>query len=125
MRKCLQKGEGLGVKSIAFPVIGTGNLNFPRYAASRIMLEETISFCRANPGSKVQDIQFVVFKQDQALIAAFKLEIAKLVAKYKLFPFKTESIKRGEMKFPPRVPGLKEPMHTQVLQDDVCQETTY
>ena len=93
MRKCLQKGEELGAKSIAFPVIGTGKLGFPRDAASRIMLEETIRFCVANPGSKVQDIRFVVFEQDQALIAAFKREIA------------------GRM-------------HTQVLQGDVCQETT-
>ena len=110
MRKCLQKGEELRAKSIAFPVIGTGNLGFPRDAASRIMLEETINFCQANPGSKVQDIRFVVFKQDQALIAAFKQEIAKLTAKpLKLFP---------------GVPGLKGHMQTQVLQGDVCEEKT-
>ena len=124
MRKCLQKGEELGVKSIAFPVIGTGNLHFPRDAASRIMLEETISFCGASPGSKVQDIRFVVFEQDQELIAAFKQEIAKSVADHTKSGL-LNSIKRGEMKFPRRVPGLKEPMHTQVLQGDVCQETTY
>ena len=83
VRKCLQKGEELGVKSIAFPVIGTGNLSFPRNAASRIMLEETISFCQANPGSKVQDIRFIVFEKDRALIAAFKQEMDKLKVKHK------------------------------------------
>ena len=83
VQKCLQMGGQLGVKSIAFPVIGTGNLNFPRDAASRRMLEETISFCEANSGSKVQDIRFVVFEQDQALTAAFKQEMDKLKAKYK------------------------------------------
>ena len=83
VQKCLQMSGQLGVKSIAFPVIGTGNLNFPRDAASRIMLKETISFCRANSGSKVQDIRFVVFEQDQALTAAFKQEMDKLKAKYK------------------------------------------
>ena len=76
-------GEQLGVKSIAFPVVGTGNLNFPRDAASRIMLEETIRFCQANSGSKVQNIRFVVFEQDQALTAAFKEEMNKLNAKHK------------------------------------------
>ena len=71
------------MKSIAFPVIGTGNLSFPRDAASRIMLEETISFCQANPGSKVGDIRFVVFQQDPALTAAFKQEMDKLKSKHK------------------------------------------
>ena len=125
MRKCLQKGGELGVKSIAFPIIGTGSLRFPRDAASRIMLEETIRFCGANPGFKVQDIRFVLFEQDQALITLFKREIAKLVVKQKLFPFHTgsgllNSIKRGEIKFPGR-----ERLHTQVLQGDVREETTY
>ena len=125
MRKCLQKGEELGAKSIAFPIIGTGSLNFPRDAASRIMLEETIGFCGANPEFKVQDIRFVLFEQDQALITLFKREIAKLVVKQKLFPFHTgsellNSIKRGEIKFPGR-----ERLHTQVLQGDVREETTY
>ena len=71
------------MRSIAFPVIGTGNLSFPRDVASRIMLEETISFCQANPGSKVQDIRFIVFENDQALNAAFKQEMDKLKVKYK------------------------------------------
>ena len=83
VQKCLQKAEELGDKSVAFPVIGTGNLNFPRDAASKIMLEETVSFCQANPRSKVQDIRFVVFEQDQALTAAFKQEMDKLKAKHK------------------------------------------
>ena len=81
VQKCLQKAEELRNKSIAFPVIGTGNLSFPRDAASRIMLEEAISYCGANPRSKVQDIRFVVFEQDHALSAAFKQEMDKLKAK--------------------------------------------
>jgi len=82
------------------------------------MLEETINFCQANPWSKVQDIRFVVFKQDQALIVAFKQEIGKLTAKL------LNSSKRGQMKFFPGVSGLKRRMHTQVLQGDVCKEKT-
>ena len=112
------------MKSSTFPSIGTGSLRFPRDAASRIMLEETIRFCGANPGFKVQDIRFVLFEQDQALIAAFKREIANLVVEQKLFPFLTESgllnsIRRSEIRFSRRVPGLNERM-----QGDVWQETT-
>jgi len=47
------------------------------------MLEETISFCGANPGSKVHDIRFIVFEQDQALNDAFKQEMDKLKVKRK------------------------------------------
>ena len=83
VQKCLQKGEELGVKSIAFPVIGTGKLNFPRDAASRIMLEQTISFYQVNSRSKVQEVRFVVFEQDQALTSAFKQEMNKLKVKQK------------------------------------------
>ena len=83
VQKCLQMSGQLGVKSIAFLVIGTGNLNFRRDAASRIMLKETISFCQANSGSKVQDIRFVVFDQDRLLSAAFKQEMDKVKAKHK------------------------------------------
>ena len=78
----MQTGETLGANSIAFPVIGTGNLQFPRDTASRIMLEETVNFCRANPGSNLRDIRFVVFNQDQALTAAFKQEMNKLQPKH-------------------------------------------
>ena len=116
------------MKSIAFPVIGrTKNFNFPWDTPSRIILEETISFCQANPASKVRDIRFIVLEQNQALTAAFKQEIDKLIAKRKLSPFRTKSrllngIKR-RIKFPQRVPCLKGRTHTQALQDNVCQET--
>ena len=46
------------------------------------MLEETVNFCRANPGSNLRDIRFVVFNQDQALTAAYKQEINKLQPKH-------------------------------------------
>ena len=129
MHKCLQKGEELGVKSIAFPVIGRPKiLNFPWDTTPRIILEETISFCQANPASKLRDIRFIVFEQDQALTAVFKQEMDKLKAKRKLFPFPTKSgllnsIKRP-IKFPQRVRCLKGCIHTQVLQGNGCQETT-
>ena len=84
MQRCLQKGEELRMSSIAFPVIGTGNLNFPPNEASRIMLEEILSFCQTNASSTLKDIRFVVYQQDQALITAFKQEVAKLQPKFNL-----------------------------------------
>ena len=79
VQRCLQKGEELRLSSMAFPVIGTGNLNFPPNEASRIMLEEVFSFCQTNASSNLRDIRFVVYQQDQTLITAFKQEMANLV----------------------------------------------
>ena len=73
------------------------------------MLEETIKFCQSNAGSSVQDIRFVVYQQDQKLIAAFKQEMDQLAAKCK----STRST------FRPRAAGL---VSIEVLQDDLCKE---
>ena len=82
VQRCLQKGEELRMTSIAFPVIGTGNLKFPPNAASRIMLEEVFSFSQANASSSLKDIRFVVYQQDQDLIRAFGQEIANFRSKH-------------------------------------------
>ncbi|XP_068707161.1 protein mono-ADP-ribosyltransferase PARP14-like [Montipora foliosa] len=84
VQRCLQKGEELRMSSIAFPVIGTGKLNFPPNEASRIMLEEIFSFCQTNVSSTLKDIRFVVYQQDQALVTAFKQEMANLQSKHNL-----------------------------------------
>ncbi|KAL9963045.1 hypothetical protein ACROYT_G032208 [Oculina patagonica] len=126
VQKCLQKGEELGAGSIAFPVIGTGKLNFPHNTASRIMLEETISFCQTNPGSKVQDIRFAVYQQDHALTAAFKQEMDKLQAKYKSRPASTMSglFRSIRSKFGITAAGSTGRVNIKVLQGDLCQEKT-
>ena len=72
------KVDELKGNSIAFPVIGTGNLHFPPNEASRIMLDEVINVCSSNPHFCVKDIRFVVFDQDQSLIAAFQQEMNSL-----------------------------------------------
>ena len=122
----MQKGEELGARSIAFPVIGAGKLGFPRDAASRIMLEEAISFCQNNPGSNVQDIRFVVFQGDQALTASFRQEMDKLRAKHKLRPAYTMRglISSLRTKFRRRVPLSTWRARVEVVQGDLCQETT-
>ena len=76
VRKSLCKVDELKGSSIAFPVIGTGQRQFPRNEASRIMLDEVVNFCHNNPHSPVKDIRFVIFDQDQSLIAAFQQEMA-------------------------------------------------
>ncbi|XP_078382382.1 uncharacterized protein LOC144665081 [Oculina patagonica] len=78
VQKSLHEVGQLGGNSIAFPVIGTGNLNFPPNEACRIMLDETVKFCQRNPQSIVKDIRFVVFTGDKNLIDAFQKEASKI-----------------------------------------------
>ena len=70
------------MNSIAFPVIGTGKFGFPHATASNIMLQEAVQFCQTNQSSSIKDVRFVVFHQDQALITAFKQEMAAMQANY-------------------------------------------
>ena len=77
---------------MAFPVIGTGNLHFPPNVACKIMLEKTISYCQTNQSSKVKDIRFVVYQQDQNLITAFQQEMRTIQTKHKHQPIKRSSI---------------------------------
>lgn len=87
------------------------------------MLEETISFCQANPGSNVQDIRFVVYQQDHALTAAFKQEMDKLQAKHKSGPV-GHLLRSLRSKFRRRVAGPTGRVSIEVLQGDLCKETT-
>ena len=103
--------------SIAFPVIGTGNLNFPPDAASRIMLEETIGFCQANPSSTVKDVRFVVFQQDHALVTAFEQEMTNLQSKHKFRPGYTVS---GLFTFNPGV-RFRQAIEVPVIEPLRCQ----
>ena len=91
---------------MAFPVIGTGNLNFPPNDASRIMLEETIGFCHANLSSTLNEIRFVVYQQDRALVNAFGQEMAKFT--------------RGTS----ARPEAEDRVCIEVLQGDLCHEKT-
>ena len=129
VQKCLQKADELGGASIAFPVIGAGNLNFPPDAASRIMLEETINFCQTNPSSVVKDIRFAVFQQDQALTTTFAQEVTKLQSKYSVRPGYTMGgllrhlrSKLGRVHKNPARPAVG--VSVEVLQGNLCQEAT-
>lgn len=125
VQKCFQKGEELGGTSIAFPVIGAGNLNFPRNEASRIMLDEVVDFCQSNPSSTVKDIRFVVYQQDQALITAFGQEMASLQSQHRLRSSLGGLFRnRSSMLRQSTQPHLAGRLSIEVLQGDLCLETT-
>ena len=78
---------------MAFPLIGTGNLAFPPHEASRIMLDEAVTFCQNNTQSSVKDVRFILFHGDQRVIDAFKQESVALQAKYR----KTVEVVQGDL----------------------------
>ena len=59
------------LKSIAFPAIGTGNLNYPRSQVAKVFFEEVIRYLTDHPLSLIDDIRFVVFGGDQITVDAF------------------------------------------------------
>ena len=69
------------------------------------MLEETIGFCQANPSSTLNEIRFVAYQQDQALVNAFGQEMAKFT--------------RGTSARP-----AADDVSIEVLQGDLCHEKT-
>ena len=77
VQQCLQQALQLNVTSIAFPVLGTAGLGFPKNTACRIMINEVVNVVSGWRGSPcVQDVRFVVFDQDAQLVAAFQQEFA-------------------------------------------------
>ena len=83
MRASILKVDELGGDSIAFPIIGTGNLRFPPREAGGIMLDEAVAVCQNNPLISVKDVRFVLYHGDQGLIDAFTQEGTSLQNKYR------------------------------------------
>jgi O-acetyl-ADP-ribose deacetylase (regulator of RNase III) len=63
-RSALELAEQHGLRSIAFPVLGTGVGGFPFSEAARIMVEEVRDFVSTDPG--IESIVFFGYTPDQA-----------------------------------------------------------
>ena len=54
--------------SAAFPAMGTGNLKFPRNIVADTMFKTVMDFSKANPGTSVRDVRFVLYERDQPTV---------------------------------------------------------
>jgi len=70
-RNALLRAEELGLRSIAFPALGTGVGGFPVADAARVMVAEARKFLAKS--KTVSDVSFVLF--DDATFEIFKHEI--------------------------------------------------
>jgi len=75
-RRSLEIATDKGLRSIAFPAVGTGIARFPLDACARIMLEEVVAHGR-NPSS-LREVRFVLFGADAE--AAFRAEADRQLA---------------------------------------------
>jgi len=69
-RRSLAIAEERGLRSIAFPAIGTGIARFPMEDCARIMLEEVVAL--APTARSMRDVRFILFRDDA--LSAFRAE---------------------------------------------------
>ena len=69
---CFDKASELGSGSIALPLIGTGNLNFPHDVAVQVMVDEALSYSSKCPNSSIEEFRFIVHSEDQEGISSFQ-----------------------------------------------------
>jgi len=86
-RRSLEIANQRGLRSIAFPAVGTGIAHFPMDECARIMIDEVVSHARS--GTSLEEVRFVLFGADGE--AAFRREADRL-----LRAEKTREEDRGE-----------------------------
>ena len=64
----LKDADTTGMTSIALPAIGTGNLGYPSKIVAKLMYEAATTFYNENTGGSLNDIQFVLYPNDQKII---------------------------------------------------------
>ncbi|NXO31061.1 PAR14 polymerase, partial [Cisticola juncidis] len=66
--KCLEIAEELSSKSITFPAIGTGNLEFPRSVVAKILFDKVFEFSSKNRINSLEEVHFLLHTKDTANI---------------------------------------------------------
>ena len=62
---CLQITEKERHTSIAFPALGTGNLNYPEHEVAKCMIDAAVEYFSTNTNSSIRDVKIVIFYADQ------------------------------------------------------------
>lgn len=77
VRNALDRAEEKGLKSIAFPAIGTGIAGFPMTLCARIMIEEVLEHLRSR--TSLEQLYFVLY--DDAALRIFQDTYQQLTQK--------------------------------------------
>jgi O-acetyl-ADP-ribose deacetylase (regulator of RNase III) len=76
-RRSLEIANQRGLRSIAFPAVGTGIARFPLDECARIMLEEVLA--QARPSTSLKEVRFVLFDEEAARV--FTSEAERLLSR--------------------------------------------
>ncbi|NWZ42339.1 PAR14 polymerase, partial [Brachypodius atriceps] len=68
--RCLEIAEELSLKSITFPAIGTGNLEFPRSVVAKLLFDKVFEFSSKNRVNSLEEVHFLLHPKDTANIQA-------------------------------------------------------
>ncbi|NXT67623.1 PAR14 polymerase, partial [Chaetops frenatus] len=66
--KCLEMAEELSLKSITFPAIGTGKLEFPRSVVAKLLFDKVFEFSSKNKVNSLEEVHFLLHTKDIANI---------------------------------------------------------
>uniref|UniRef100_UPI00358E22FE protein mono-ADP-ribosyltransferase PARP14-like n=1 Tax=Myxine glutinosa TaxID=7769 RepID=UPI00358E22FE len=72
VRTCLELAEKAGHKSIAFPALGTGNLNYPVHLSATFMLREVLKFNNDQLPVSLKEVHFVLLPKNQQVLKGFQ-----------------------------------------------------
>ncbi|KAH9492142.1 Protein mono-ADP-ribosyltransferase parp14 [Bulinus truncatus] len=72
IRKMLERADELKAKSISFPALGTGNLNYPPDLSCKVILESISEYSNQNPYSHLDHVNIVIYPKDKNVSQAFK-----------------------------------------------------
>ena len=64
------------LRSISLPAISAGIFGFPKDRCARILVEETVSFLKGNPGAALELVEFCIV--DREALEFFRREIEKI-----------------------------------------------
>ncbi|GAB5576494.1 protein mono-ADP-ribosyltransferase PARP15 [Prionailurus iriomotensis] len=77
IKKCLTTMEELSFSSITFPMIGTGNLSFPKATFAELILSEVFKFSSSAWLKTLQEVHFLIHPGDNEIHQAFLDEFTK------------------------------------------------
>ncbi|NWI75535.1 PAR14 polymerase, partial [Dryoscopus gambensis] len=82
--KCLEIAEELSLKSITFPAIGTGRLEFPRSVVAKLLFDKVFEFSSKNRVNSLEEVHFLLHPKDTANIQEFSDELENRSAAVKV-----------------------------------------
>ncbi|XP_076464939.1 protein mono-ADP-ribosyltransferase PARP14-like [Babylonia areolata] len=100
VKMCLSEASKQRYTSLAFPVLGTGNLGFPADVVATIMLETIHQFEQEVPSTSLQDVRIVVYPSDRKNLQEFQSAQRGAVKSYqgaKSFGYKGASARQNRV----------------------------